>query len=380
MPDAYIPMEETGLPEARLELGEFSNHPKVLAAYELARLLHRDQAYGNEPGDPSYIVHVVGVANKIYEESVTHGQAMDKEKLADELCAALLHDSVEDQPDVVSKQMIRKAFGDRVGDIVAFCTDRWEPKYRSREPAMEDYPLPDGKLASLTLDTLREFCGERKTWVEGEKQKEEEARKAKEQRRLEEAMKNEPLLAAQEGREPRSEERIRADLKDEHKKKDGIVGPDWMGRKQDYLSKLQKAASHPEWRGRLPELESAVTICCADKLMNMWRTNQRLEYAIAHGSEADPLIHQFWASFNSAQMARPQYDFLLANAFKIARDGLDDVAEGRFSSLVSQFSGEVEVMRGMMTNLKGTKEQFPRFQQQILQERGNFSEPWVTTR
>lgn len=90
--------------------------------------------------------------------------------------------------------------------------------------------------------------------------------------------------------------------------------------------------------------------------------------AIAHGSESNPLVHEFWASFNSAQMARAHYDYLLANAFEQVRRDLGDVAEGRFSSLVKQFSREVEKMCGMMTDLEDTRREW-KFRKQILQRR-----------
>lgn len=311
MPDASVAIEATNLPEGELQ-GHLAHHPKVRAAHELACLLHRDQTYGDKP----YIVHVVGVANMVYRASEQSGQTQDREKLIDELCAALLHDSIEDRPDVINRKIIEQGFGRRVADIVEFCTDRFK----------EGQPLPQEELAQIHSGNIVDFF---KKW---------------EEKTL-----------------PESEEIT-------PEKKDGTVGEAWLDRKKDYLTKLTYAATDEKWRGRSVELESAVTICCADKLMNMQRTNQRLKYAIAHGSKADPQVHQFWASFKSAQMERAHYDFLLANAFGKMRDDLGDVGKGRFSSLVEQFSEEVVKMRGMMTDPEETRREW-NFQQKILQER-----------
>ena len=64
--------------------------------------------------DVPYIAHLLAVAALVLE-------AGGEEELA---IAAMLHDAVEDQPDLASADTIREEFGKRVAAIVVECSDR----------------------------------------------------------------------------------------------------------------------------------------------------------------------------------------------------------------------------------------------------------------
>lgn len=110
---------------SRLHIGELASNPKVQAAYALALALHGNQKYDEKP----YIEHVTGVTQLVYDMTMQHAPHLDNDLLVDELCAALLHDSVEDHPKQISFDNIRDRFGDRVSAMVEFCTDdreKWD--------------------------------------------------------------------------------------------------------------------------------------------------------------------------------------------------------------------------------------------------------------
>ncbi len=78
-------------------------------ALNFATLYHGDQKrkYVNEP----YIVHPIEVAKIV--KSVPHTEAM--------VCAALLHDVVEDTPATI--EMVKQEFGDEIATLVEMLTD-----------------------------------------------------------------------------------------------------------------------------------------------------------------------------------------------------------------------------------------------------------------
>ncbi len=89
-----------------------------------AAQLHAKQA--RKGTNIPYISHLLGVASIALE----HGADED------EAIAALLHDAIEDQGGDVTRQEIRRRFGDRVTEIVDGCTDAEvmpKPPWRERK-------------------------------------------------------------------------------------------------------------------------------------------------------------------------------------------------------------------------------------------------------
>lgn len=73
-----------------------------------------------------YVAHLLGVASIALENGADE----------DEAIAALLHDAVEDQGGDVTRQEIRRRFGERVAEIVDGCTDAEtipKPPWRARK-------------------------------------------------------------------------------------------------------------------------------------------------------------------------------------------------------------------------------------------------------
>jgi len=88
--------------------------------------LHRDQA--RKGTDTPYVTHLLAVAAIVGENGGTK----------DEVVAALLHDSPEDQGGKERLREIRERFGDMVAEIVDVCTDTYEdpkPEWRRRKEA-----------------------------------------------------------------------------------------------------------------------------------------------------------------------------------------------------------------------------------------------------
>ena len=82
-----------------------ANIRKIRAAYECAAAAHEGQKRKN--GEP-YIIHPVSVAEIVVEMGLD----------TDSICAAFLHDTVEDCSDKTSVNNIRREFGDDVAEIV----------------------------------------------------------------------------------------------------------------------------------------------------------------------------------------------------------------------------------------------------------------------
>lgn len=74
-------------------------------------LIHRNQYRKGKP--TPYIAHLLSVSALVLEDGGDE----------DEAIAALLHDSLEDQPDKTSPEEISQRFGDRVYHLILSCTD-----------------------------------------------------------------------------------------------------------------------------------------------------------------------------------------------------------------------------------------------------------------
>jgi guanosine-3',5'-bis(diphosphate) 3'-pyrophosphohydrolase len=98
--------------EERLRMSKtVNNMGLVLKACEFASRKHSNQRRKNAGADP-YINHPIEVANILAESGVTD---------QDVLCAALLHDTVEDTDTTIEE--LARVFGSRIASIVSECTD-----------------------------------------------------------------------------------------------------------------------------------------------------------------------------------------------------------------------------------------------------------------
>lgn len=88
--------------------------------FEYCLEIHRDQKAKGK-GTP-YVAHLMAVAGLVLEAGGDEDEAL----------AALLHDSLEDQPQRVTPEEISKRFGDRVLELVISCTDT-PPDYSGGE-------------------------------------------------------------------------------------------------------------------------------------------------------------------------------------------------------------------------------------------------------
>lgn len=101
-------------------------YSRFQAAFLMADRLH-DRQFRKGTTVP-YISHLLGVASLVMEAGGDD----------DEVIAALLHDSAEDQGGEATLTEIRNRFGDRVADIVAACSDTFEepkPPWKERKVA-----------------------------------------------------------------------------------------------------------------------------------------------------------------------------------------------------------------------------------------------------
>ncbi|MGB2925105.1 MAG: HD domain-containing protein [Limnothrix sp.] len=87
-------------------------------ALVFAEKLHRNQVRKGS-GTP-YIAHLLGVASLVLEVGGDENEAI----------AALLHDAIEDQGGIKTRDQIRKKFGDRVTEIVEGCSDSFDSETR----------------------------------------------------------------------------------------------------------------------------------------------------------------------------------------------------------------------------------------------------------
>ena len=95
-------------------------------AFLLAHDLHRTQH--RKGATVPYVVHLMNVA------AIVGDYGGDE----DQVIAALLHDSVEDQGGYETLELIRDRFGSVVAELVDACTDAWvhpKPPWRERKDA-----------------------------------------------------------------------------------------------------------------------------------------------------------------------------------------------------------------------------------------------------
>jgi len=99
--------------------------------------VHREQT--KKGGPVPYIAHLLEVAGLV----LSYGGDED------EAIAGLLHDTVEDHPDIVSFELIAKRFGAQVAAIVESCSDAtvipkppWRPRKEKYIAHLRDAPGP----------------------------------------------------------------------------------------------------------------------------------------------------------------------------------------------------------------------------------------------
>ncbi|KKB12757.1 hypothetical protein VE25_05695 [Devosia geojensis] len=91
------------------------------AAYTFARDAHARQGQKRKYSDMPYIVHPIAVAELV--AGVPHTPEM--------VCAALLHDVVEDTD--IDLSVIRETFGPKVAELVDWLTDVSRPQHGNRK-------------------------------------------------------------------------------------------------------------------------------------------------------------------------------------------------------------------------------------------------------
>jgi (p)ppGpp synthase/HD superfamily hydrolase len=104
--------------------------PRFEDALVYATRLHASQC--RKGTHVPYVSHLLAVAGLVLEAGGDE----------DEVIAALLHDGPEDQGGLATLADIRARFGDRVGDIVAACSDTFEaekPAWPARKRAYLDH-------------------------------------------------------------------------------------------------------------------------------------------------------------------------------------------------------------------------------------------------
>ena len=92
----------------------------IIKAYEFAKYLHDGQF--RQSGEP-YVSHPLNVA---YILADMHADR-------DTICAALLHDTLEDRPDKVSKELIASLFNSEVAKLVEGVTKISKMNFSSKE-------------------------------------------------------------------------------------------------------------------------------------------------------------------------------------------------------------------------------------------------------
>lgn len=99
-------------------------------------------------GDVPYVSHLLAVAGLVLEDGGTE----------DEAIAALLHDAIEDQPELTSLEEIAERFGDEVARIVEGCSDTLEhpkPPWHERKRGYLEH------LESADEAVLRVSCADK---------------------------------------------------------------------------------------------------------------------------------------------------------------------------------------------------------------------------
>ncbi len=102
--------------------GKKYNIEKIKKAYEYAKQLHEGQY--RKSGE-EYICHPIAVAE------IVAGLELD----TDSICAALLHDTIEDCSDKIDLEKIKKEFGDQVAELVDGLTKLVQIRIEDKEDA-----------------------------------------------------------------------------------------------------------------------------------------------------------------------------------------------------------------------------------------------------
>ncbi len=102
--------------------GKKYNIEKITKAYEYAKQLHEGQY--RKSGE-EYICHPVAVAE------IVAGLELD----TDSICAALLHDTLEDCADKIDIEKIKKEFGPQVAELVDGLTKLVQIRIEDKEDA-----------------------------------------------------------------------------------------------------------------------------------------------------------------------------------------------------------------------------------------------------
>ncbi len=112
-----------------LEGSENDGCPVISEAFPEAVALANQWHAGHcrKGGTVPYIAHLLGVASLVFE-------AGGDEELA---IAAMLHDALEDRPEVADPEEIERRFGARVRDVVEACTDTLDEEKRGEEDWQE---------------------------------------------------------------------------------------------------------------------------------------------------------------------------------------------------------------------------------------------------
>lgn len=98
----------------------------LLDALHFAALRHRDQRRKGERGAP-YVNHLIEVAHILTQQGISDGET---------LCAAVLHDAIEDVD--VREDEVRARFGERVASLVVWLTDPPELGFAERKQRQID--------------------------------------------------------------------------------------------------------------------------------------------------------------------------------------------------------------------------------------------------
>ena len=132
-------------------------------ALTFASDLHRDQV--RKGSNVPYISHLLGVCSLVLEYGGDEDSAI----------AALLHDAIEDQGGLPTRDKIQQHFGENVSAIVEACTDAYEtpkPPWRERKEAyIHHVPEMSDQVALVSAaDKLHNVRSIIKDWHEiGEK-------------------------------------------------------------------------------------------------------------------------------------------------------------------------------------------------------------------
>ena len=132
---------------------------RILAALQLAAEKHRDQRRKDLEASP-YINHPIALASVLWAEGGVRDAAV--------ICAALLHDTIEDTE--TTREELRRRFGARIARIVAEVTDdKALPKHERKRLQVEHAPhvSREAKLVKLAdkICNLRDMqTSPPKTW------------------------------------------------------------------------------------------------------------------------------------------------------------------------------------------------------------------------